>query len=139
VLQAVDDALHSAIKARKKTLENVDENFKKAIDALSAYEKTHHPVDPNGKTPVAERMKTAEEMDISSLKFLNKLKENWLVRHEFAPLLRGGTDVDSQPLVREPAMIVKFILHKTLLDRNPTIVTRERLLIKVARGPAPDP
>jgi len=86
VLQVVDDALRSATKAQKKTLKDVDENFKKAIDALSAYEKRHH---PNAKTPVAERMKTAEEMDTSSLKLLSRLKENWRVSEEFAPLNRG--------------------------------------------------
>lgn len=86
MLQVVDDALRSAIKAQKKTLKDVDESFKKAIDALSAYERTHH---PNAKTLIAERMKTAEEKDTSSLKFLNRLKENWQVREELAPLLRG--------------------------------------------------
>jgi hypothetical protein len=86
VLQLVDDALCSATKAQKKTLKDVDENFKKATDALNAYEKRHH---PNPKAPVAERMETAEEMDTSSLKFLNRLKENWSVREDFAPLLRG--------------------------------------------------
>lgn len=86
MLQVVDDALRSAIKAQKKTLKDVDESFKKATDALSAYERTHH---PNAKTLIAERMKTAEEKDTSSLKFLNRLKENWQVREELAPLLRG--------------------------------------------------
>jgi hypothetical protein len=85
VLQVVDDALRSATKARKKTLKDVDENFKKAIDTLSAYELRHHRLE----TPVAERMKTAEEQDTSSLKFLNRLKESWQVREEFAPLLYG--------------------------------------------------
>ena len=86
MLQVVDDAQGSATEARKKTLKEVDENFKKAIDALCAYERRHH---PNAKTLVAERMKTAEETDTSSLKFLNRLKENWRVRKEFAPLFRG--------------------------------------------------
>jgi hypothetical protein len=43
VLQVVDDALRSTVKAQKKTLKDVDENFKKAIDALSTYEKIHNP------------------------------------------------------------------------------------------------
>ena len=84
MLQVVDDALCSATKAQKKTLKDVDKNFQKAIDALSTYERIHH---PNFKTPVAERMKIAEEEDTSSLKFLNRLKENSRVREEFAPLL----------------------------------------------------
>ena len=56
---------------------------KKAIDALSAYRKRHN---PNAKTPFAERMKKAEEADMSSLTFLNRLKEDCRVREEFAPL-----------------------------------------------------
>ena len=91
MLQIVDDALRSATMARKKTLRDVDENFIRATDALSAYEKRHHP-NANPETPVAKRMKTAEETDTSSLKFLNRLKENWLVREEFATLRRGYTD-----------------------------------------------
>jgi ribosomal protein S21 len=83
VLQVVDDALRSATKAEKKTLKDVDEKFKKAIDELSAYEKRHDHY--NAEKPVAERMKTAEETDTSSLKFLNRLKETWQVREEFAP------------------------------------------------------
>jgi len=83
VLQVVDDALRSATEARTKTLKDVDEKFKKAIDELSAYEERHHPKD---KATVAERMKTAEETDTSSLKFLNRLKENWRVREESTPL-----------------------------------------------------
>jgi hypothetical protein len=84
VLQVVDDALCSATKAQKKTLKDVDENFQKAIDALSAYERIYHPY---LKTPVAERMEIAEEEDTSSLKFLNRLKEDCRVREVFASLL----------------------------------------------------
>lgn len=94
MLQIVDDALRSATMARKKTLRDVDENFIRATDALSAYETRHHP-NANSETPVARRMKAAEETDTSSLKFLNRLKEKWHVREEFAPLRRGYTDVDS--------------------------------------------
>lgn len=86
MLQVVDDALRSATKARKKTLKDADEDFKKAIDALSAYETRHH---PNLETSVAKRMKSAEEVDTSSLKFLNKLKESRRVRADFAHLLYG--------------------------------------------------
>jgi hypothetical protein len=89
VLQVVDDALRSTTKAQKKTLKDVDENFKKAIEALSAYEKEHH---PKLNTNVAERMKSAEETDTSSLKVLKGLKEDPArpVREEFAPLFRGN-------------------------------------------------
>lgn len=85
MLRVVDDALRSTTKAQKKTLKDVDENFKKAIEALSVYEKEHHRK-PN--TKIAERMKSAEETDTSSL----KLKEDPArpVREEFAPLFRGN-------------------------------------------------
>lgn len=83
----VDDALCSATKTQKKTAKNVDKNLflSKVIDALSAYEKRH----PNAKTPVSERIKSVEETDTPSLRLLNRLKENWRVREEFAPLFRG--------------------------------------------------
>jgi hypothetical protein len=35
------------------------------------------------------------------------------------------TNADSQPLEEEPPTVVKFLLHKSLPDKNPTIVTRE--------------
>lgn len=34
-------------------------------------------------------------------------------------------------------MTVNFILHESLLDKNPTIVTRELLLVEIARGLGP--
>jgi hypothetical protein len=36
------------------------------------------------------------------------------------------TDTDSQPLKEEPTKIVEFLLHKSLFDKNPTSVKRER-------------
>ena len=58
-------------------MENVDENFEKAINKLREYEKRYP---PNSAKPIAERMRLAKEKDKSSSKFLNKLKENWHVR-----------------------------------------------------------
>lgn len=89
MLQVVDDALRSATKAQKKPLKDVDENFKKAIDVLSAYEKRHH---PKTNTHIAKRMRSAEETDTSSWKALKELEEDPArrVREEFAPLFRGN-------------------------------------------------
>jgi hypothetical protein len=36
------------------------------------------------------------------------------------------TNIDSQPVKVEPTRVVEFLLHKSLLDKNPTIVKRER-------------
>jgi hypothetical protein len=36
------------------------------------------------------------------------------------------TNTDSQPLKEEPTKVVEFLLHKSLPDKNPTIVKRER-------------
>ena len=66
----------------------VDMSFKKAIDALSAYEKRQH---LNTKTLL--RMAAAKETDRSSLKVLNSLQERFRVREEFAPLRRGSYSV----------------------------------------------
>ena len=91
MLQTVDDALRSAAakKAPRKTVEDIDEKFKKAIDELSTYEKEYH---TNSKTPVTERVKTVEDKDKSSLKFFNRLKENWRVREELTPLCYRTAD-----------------------------------------------
>jgi hypothetical protein len=77
VLEVVDDALYSATEAQKKTSEEADEKFKKAIDALRAYETKYCP-----NKIVAKRMEKAEEGDKSSSKVLNRLKENFIVREE---------------------------------------------------------
>ena len=77
VLKVVDDALNSATEAQRKTSKDADEAFKKAIDALRAYETKYCPY----KT-VAKRMEKAEEEDKSSLKLLNRLKQNFRVREE---------------------------------------------------------
>jgi hypothetical protein len=49
VLQNIDDVVHLAIakKVLKKTVEDVDEKFKKAIDKLSTYEKSIIPIPRN--------------------------------------------------------------------------------------------
>ena len=69
---------------------DVDRNFKTAIEALSAYERRQH---LNTKTLVAERMRAANEMDISNWKVSKRLKETFRVREEFPPLLRGSYSV----------------------------------------------
>ena len=72
VLEVVDNALSSAAE---KTPKDVDEKFKKAIAALSAYEKRRH-----SKETVAKKMEDAETKDKSSSTTLNRLKAKLLVR-----------------------------------------------------------
>ena len=99
MLQAVDDALKSAVEAKKKTSDETDKAFKNAVVMLTNYGRNYC-----SEEAVAERMEKAEEVDKSSLKVLNKLKETFRVREELIPLLRrililvltaaseGGTD-----------------------------------------------
>jgi hypothetical protein len=103
VLQAVDDALKSAVEAKKKTSDEADKAFKNAVNMLMNYGRNCRPGEA-----VAERMEKAEEEDKSSLKVLNKLKETFRVREKPTPLLRrilililpaaaeGGTDNGSR-------------------------------------------
>jgi hypothetical protein len=77
VLQVVDDALYSATEARKKTTKDADAKFKKATDALSAYEKKYH---PQAREAVTYRMAQAEAADKSSSAILRRLKETMRVR-----------------------------------------------------------
>ena len=75
MLQVVDDALGSATETRKKTSNDADAKFKKAIDALSAYEKKYH-----FRETVTQKMVEAEAKDKSSLTILKRLKERLRVR-----------------------------------------------------------
>jgi hypothetical protein len=81
-LQAVDDALGSATEARKKSSNDADAKFKKAIDALSAYEKKYH-----FRETVTQMMAEAEAKDKLSSTILNRLKETFRVREDLAPRL----------------------------------------------------
>ncbi|KAF8495896.1 hypothetical protein F5888DRAFT_507428 [Russula emetica] len=99
VLQVVDDALYSATQARKKTMEDADAKFNKATYALSTYEKKYH-----SRKTVTYTMAEAKAKDVSYsrvLKTLKTLKQTWRVG---------------------PTMVVEFLLHKSLPDKNPTIV-----------------
>ncbi|KAF8495900.1 hypothetical protein F5888DRAFT_1707236 [Russula emetica] len=80
---------------------DADAKFKKATYALSAYENKYH---PRVEAKVTERMALAKAMDKSSSKPLKRLKESW------------------RPLKEEPTTVVEFLLHKSLPDKNPTIV-----------------
>jgi hypothetical protein len=75
VLQVVDDALYSAAEARKKTTKDADAKFKKAIDALSTYEKKYH-----FRESVTYTMAEAEAKDKSSSTILKRLKGTMHVR-----------------------------------------------------------
>ena len=74
VLQVVDEALYSAAEVRKTT-KDVDAKFKKATNALSAYEKKY-----NLGEAVTDRMAEAEAEDRSSSKILERLKGTFRVR-----------------------------------------------------------
>jgi hypothetical protein len=82
-LQLIDDALTAATDAGKTTSKDADDKFKKAINALIAYEKSFH-----SKEIVAEKMEKAEAYDKSSSTILNRLKENFRVREYLAPFFR---------------------------------------------------
>ena len=75
MLKVVDDALYSALNARKKTTEDANVKFKKAFDALGAYEKKYHP-----RAELIYKMAEAEANDKSSKTILKRLKETSRVR-----------------------------------------------------------
>jgi hypothetical protein len=79
VLQVVDDALGSATETRKKTSNDADAKFKKAIDALSVYEKKFY-----FRETVIQTMAEAEAKDKSSSTILKRLKETFRVREDLA-------------------------------------------------------
>jgi hypothetical protein len=78
-LQAVDDALSSAAGVKKKTSEEVDEAFERAIEVLSDYEAEFHPSKSmsgdSSEMTVYDRMAEAKTKDkTSSSRILNVLK-----------------------------------------------------------------
>ena len=75
MLQVADEALYSAARTRKKTTNNADTKFMKAVEALSAYELKYY---IRGR--VAYMMAEAEAKDKSSSKILNRLIETSRVR-----------------------------------------------------------
>ena len=87
VLEVVDDALGSAAA---KTSKDVDEKFKKATEALSAYEKRCC-----FREIVAKRMVEAGAKDKSSSSTLSRLKEKLLVREDPALFLCCNTNAGS--------------------------------------------
>jgi hypothetical protein len=101
VLEVVDGALYSVTEARKKATKDANAKFKKAVDALTAYEKKYH-----SRETVALTMAEARAKDQSSLTILQKLKETLrVIKHLdlcFAAYsywflaVEGGTDEDSQ-------------------------------------------
>ena len=124
VFQAVDDALESAAKTRNKKSQEADEKFKVAINALGDYEMKWH-----SKQIVVTRMEEAEAKDKSSVKILNRMKEKLRIKKVISsdhashiPIL---IDTGPQPSVEVPRRTVEFRIHKSLPDRNPTIVKSE--------------
>ena len=88
MLQAVDDALRSAVKAEKKTSNEANEAFKNAVNMLTKHGRNHHR-DSEEAVRVAEKMEKAEKEDKSSSKVLNRLRETFRVREELNILLRA--------------------------------------------------
>jgi hypothetical protein len=113
VYQLVDDALQSAAGTQSKKSEEADNKFKMAVEALSRHEKKKSP----SRETVATTMEAAKARDKSSLTFLNKMKEK-LPRK----LRIGKSSTDPQPPVEVPTRTVEFLIHKSLPDRNPTVV-----------------
>ena len=75
MLQVVDDALYSVTEEQKKATKDASAKFKKATDALSAYEKKYHL-----RETVTQTMAKAEAKDKSSSTTLKRLKETLRVR-----------------------------------------------------------
>ena len=101
------------------TSKEADGKFKKAIEALTGYEKEY-----DFKTIVAKIMAEAEANDKSSM----KVKEDLPVRAlglQVTALASSLTNFYSKPSVEEPTMVVKFLIHASLFDSSPTIVKRE--------------
>ena len=130
MLQAIDDALKSAVEAEKKTSNGADKAFKNAVKMLTDYGRNYHP-----KEAVTERMEKAEGEDRSSLKVLNRLKETFQVREEQTRFLRRTVVlILLQPLEKESTTEVEFLLYKSLPDKNPTVVTRKHRLIDTTQS-----
>lgn len=94
MLQVIDDALHSAAEAGKKTSNDADAKFKKAIDALSAYGKKYY-----FRESISRMMAEAEANDESSLTTLERLEEIVCVR-EYQTFSSPHTDRKNE---RRPA------------------------------------
>lgn len=102
-----------------KTSKEADEKLKKAIDALTGYEKEY-----DFKTIVAKIMAEAEANDKSPM----QVKEELPVRAlglQVTSFASSLTNSYSQSSVEEPTMVVKFLIHASLFDSSPTIVKRE--------------
>ncbi|KAI0287774.1 hypothetical protein BC826DRAFT_738977 [Russula brevipes] len=69
-LKLVDDALQFAADAGKKTSNEVDEKFARAINELSNYERAFH-----SRETIAGKMEAAKSKDKTSSTILNTLKE----------------------------------------------------------------
>lgn len=119
VSQTVDYALESATRAQKKRSKEADENFQKAIYALSDYEKKCH----SSKT-VTQRMAAAKANDKSKLKSRVIVTVSERIKVTFST---PHTNIDPRQSVEEPAMTVEveFLIHRYLLDHSPTIVKCE--------------
>jgi hypothetical protein len=124
VFQAVDDALESAAKTRNKKSKEADDKFNEAIKVLGDYEKRWH-----SKQIVVTRMEEAEAKDKSSFEISNIMKEKLRIKKvissDHASHILILIDTGPQQSVEVPKRTVEFRIHKSLPDRNPTIVKSE--------------
>ena len=102
--------------AQMKTSNEADEKFKKAIDALIAYEKKYYAV-----VTVARQMETAEAKDKCSVSILKTWR--WPKRLPVS-LTFPHTNTDLYLSVGKDES-VKFLIHKSLIDNSPTSVKCE--------------
>jgi hypothetical protein len=112
VSQVVDQALKLATAAGKKTSKKAGKTIKRAINALSNYEKKYHLT-----KAVAKRMAAAEAEDKSSTN--NRVSG---LQVNFAS---SNADACPQLSVEKPTRIVEFLIHRSFLDQSPIIVKRE--------------
>ena len=108
-------------KALKKP--EVDEVLKKAIDALSGYEKKYH-----SEETVAGSMAVAKGKDKFSSTALNKLKEKLHVREGYQVTVAvSRANRNLQTFVEHPTTTVpvEFFIQSFLPDLSQTIVRRE--------------
>ena len=102
-----------------KTSNEVDEKFKKAIDALSAYEKRYHT-----NATMARWPSTAEARDECSVTILKTWR--WPERLPVTlPLPYTNTDFGPSVPVGKKTTTVEFLINRSLIDDSRIIVKRE--------------
>jgi hypothetical protein len=114
-----------ATKAGKKTTKKADEAFKDAVSKLGEYEKECHKMET-----VAKRIKTAEEVDKSSLKALNSLEQS-RVREELITFLHYTLTLISSHWRRDRRRKLIFLSTSPFQIQSPLLlhVSADSLLL----------